>query len=85
MKDWVKFKILLDEQYNWPAEYLFKFIIPKKEKDLLVQILLGHQIKTRPSKTGKYISVTSTKIFNSSDEVIEVYQKVQIIDGLMSL
>ncbi|TNF31851.1 MAG: DUF493 family protein, partial [Deltaproteobacteria bacterium] len=38
-----------------------------------------------PSSSGKYISLTIVMEVSSSDHVIEVYERVQVIDGLISL
>lgn len=80
------FKRLLDQQYDWPADYTFRFVIPNQKMAELVDLLGdGHDLKTNSSKTGKYISIKATKNFESSEKVIEVYDKVKVISGLVSL
>ena len=37
--DFNKFKHLLDNSYSWPAEYIFRFIIPFTELSELERIL----------------------------------------------
>ncbi len=71
--DTSKFKTLLDEQITWPDYYSFKFITKTDQKHLLTELLSDHKLEEKPSKNGKYTSVTSRKILNSSDEVIAVY------------
>ena len=85
MKDWEKFKALLDEHYSWPQPYKFKFIVPAHKKDEAAEILNDHDLDFRPSRTGKYTSVTAVRVFHETDQVIEVYQRVSKIDGLISL
>jgi putative lipoic acid-binding regulatory protein len=50
-----------------------------------MELLEDHIIEQKPSKNGKYTSLTSRKILNSSDEVIAVYQKVSQIEGVITL
>ncbi len=83
-KRW-KLKLLLDESYEWPAEYLFKFIVPMEELPKILVILNGMNIENRPSTNGKYISVSAKKILQSSDEVLKVYESVKVVKGIISL
>ncbi|ATH08621.1 DUF493 domain-containing protein [Halobacteriovorax marinus] len=80
-----KFKALLDDQYTWPAPYLFKFIVPSTELKNLEEMVEGNKLSEKPSKNGKYTSVSFTSVCNSSDEVIQMYQKVSTIPGILSL
>lgn len=80
-----KFKQLLDEQLSWPDYYTFKFITKTDAKHQVINILEDHQIMERPSKNGKYTSISSRKIFNSADEIVEVYQSVGKIEGVINL
>jgi hypothetical protein len=45
----------------------------------------GAIIKTKKSKTGKYISVSIVLKIQSSDEVISYYRKAEKIKGIISL
>ena len=80
-----KFQELLDDQVQWPEYYTFKFIIKEEQKANVMNILNDHEFREVPSRNGKYISITSKKYFQSSSEVIEVYQSLDGIDGLISL
>ncbi len=80
-----KFRSLLNDQINWPDHYTFKFVTKTESKDKLIEVLSGHQCSEKLSRNGKYTSVTSRKILNSADEVIEVYQKVSKVEGVISL
>ena len=81
-------KSKLEEQFNWPHLYLFKFIIPADNKKLaLVEALFGEdaQVTTRQSKSNKFVSVSAKEVMISADEVIAVYKKASKIEGIMSL
>lgn len=80
-----EFQALLDDQYTWPSAYLFKFIVPHAELSNLEKLIEGNKLTERPSKNGKYISVTFSAICNSSDEVLAMYTKVSSIPGIISL
>ena len=45
----------------------------------------GAVIKTKKSKTGKYISVSIVMKLASSDEVISYYQQAEKVEGIISL
>jgi putative lipoic acid-binding regulatory protein len=85
MESMDKLKELLDEQYTWPAPYLFKFIVPSVQLETLEKMISRHVMTQKPSKNGKYTSVTITVTCQSSQEVIDFYKKVSVIPGIMSL
>lgn len=76
---------LLDSRYQWPAKYRFKFIVTSDNLAPLSDLLEGGKLTTKPSKNGKYISVTYELTMNSSDEVVAIYKKASKIDGIISL
>ena len=80
-----KFKSLLDEKYQWPCHYTFKFVVNTDNEGELANIFESDQVQKRSSRTGKYISYTVTKLVDSSDHVIEIYSRASSIDGVMSL
>ena len=86
MQDYLSFKKLLDNQYDWPTRYTFKFIVPcdkvKNIKDLLGD---GFEVLERPSRSGKYISCIVHRNISSSDEVVEVYKAISTVEGVISL
>lgn len=83
--DFSKFKSLLDEQMSWPDYYNFKFVAKTDEKHKVINLLEEHEISEKLSKTGKYTSITSRIIVNSSDEVVEVYKTVSKVEGVITL
>lgn len=70
---------------EWPAGYLFKFIVPAGKIDQIVKVLPKGELSTKESGKGKYISVTSYSELGSSDEVIDVYLNASRIEGLIAL
>ncbi|MGB0778237.1 MAG: DUF493 domain-containing protein [Flavobacteriaceae bacterium] len=84
-----KLKKSLDETSKFPCPYLYKFIVPGggKQIDELRAIFETYdaQIDIKPSRTGKYDSVSIKLTVESSDQVIENYKKVENIEGIISL
>lgn len=78
-------KELLDGSYSWPAPYLFKFIVPTTSLEALEELISTHLMTQKPSKTGKYTSVSITVKCESSQEVLDFYKKVSVIPGIISL
>lgn len=64
---------------------MFKFIVPKDRKDELVKVLDGHDLQIKNSEKGNYISITSKKMINNSDEVLDIYEKAHKIEGIIAL
>lgn len=86
---YIKLKDSLEDTTKFPAEYLYKFIVPtngNQEKEVEeVFSDVDAKITTKLSKTGKYVSVSVTLIVASSDEVIAYYKKMENIEGIISL
>lgn len=84
-----KLKINLEETTKFPSKYMFKFIIPadeaKAEKINDIFSHTGAVINTKPSKTGKYQSLTILVKMKDADEVIIKYKEVTTIEGVISL
>ncbi len=79
------FKALLDETHSWPDYYRFKFIVPIDKREELMEIIKGHDIEEKESSKGNYVSVTVRVLVHSSDHIIEIYESVTIIKGIISL
>jgi hypothetical protein len=80
-----KFKSLLDESYQWPDYYEFKFIIKTDDKHLIIGKLSGFTIHETQSKQGNYTSVSARKLMKSTEEVLEIYTLMSTIKGVISL
>ena len=84
-----RLKTQLDISNTWPAEYLYKFIVPT-ESDNVVRVegafnCMGAVIKTTKSKTAKFTSISVDVTMKSADEIIEKYQEFSTIKGIVSL
>ena len=84
-----RLKVELDNSNNWPAEYLYKFIMPSVG-DNVEQVQkafdnMGAVIKTTKSKTGKFTSVSIDVTMNSAEDIISKYKEVSTIEGIVSL
>ena len=79
------FRDKLEEGYSWPSLYMFKFIVPKGKEDLVADLFPKHEIKSRVSNQGNYVSITVQSMCNSSDEIIDIYKKAHEIEGLIAL
>lgn len=84
-----RLKVELDNSNSWPAEYLFKFIVPTTEENILkvenAFNCMGAVIKTTKSKTGKFTSVSVDVTVKDSQEIIDKYQELSTIEGIVSL
>lgn len=84
-----RLKVELDNSNDWPALYLFKFIVPTdKEKIEQVELAfdcMGAVINTTKSKTGKYTSVSVNVQMKGSQEIIDKYIELSTIEGIVSL
>ena len=84
-----KLKGQLEDTTAFPADYLYKFIVPSDGNQVKeVENLFNNKgavITTKKSKTGKYISVSIVIKLESSDEVISYYKKAEKIKGIISL
>lgn len=80
-----KFKAVLDESHQWPSKYPFKFIIIPEQIEELKSVLEHDNFDIKASKKGKYVSISFELEITSSDEVINIYEKVSIIKGIIAL
>lgn len=79
------FRDKLDQEYEWPSLYTFKFIVPEHSADEIRALFQKHDIVERPSSKGNYISLTSKVMVQSSDKVIEFYLEASKVEGVISL
>jgi putative lipoic acid-binding regulatory protein len=84
-----RLKVELDISNTWPAEYLFKFIVPT-ENDNVKRIedafdCMGAILKTTKSKTGKFTSISVDVTMKDAQEIIDKYIEVSTIKGIISL
>ena len=80
----------LQESTDWPADYLYKFIVPTLEGDKLKAIQrifdnTGAVIESRKSRKGKYTSLSIMVNLPDPEAVIVKYKAVSRIEGVISL
>lgn len=84
-----RLKVELDNSNSWPALYLFKFIVPTTEENILkvedAFNCMGAVIKTTKSKTGRFTSISVDVTAKDSQEIIDKYQELATIEGIVSL
>ena len=84
-----RLKTELDMSNTWPAECLYKFIVPT-ESDNVTRVeeafdCMGAVIKTTKSKTGKFTSISVDVTMKDAQEIIDKYIEVSTIKGIISL
>jgi putative lipoic acid-binding regulatory protein len=86
---YTKLKAQLDDTTKFPADYLYKFIVPTEANQVAevetIFINSGAVINKKKSKTGKYVSVSIVLKIESSDKVISYYKRAEKIKGIISL
>jgi hypothetical protein len=79
----------LETNHDFPEDYLFKFIIPNDQAKLteIYKIFDGikHTLTNNDSKTGKYTSLSINAFVLDANQVVNIYQEVTKIEGVMSL
>lgn len=75
----------LDEFHKWPCRFMFKFITPQEKAAELTALFAGKPFTTRPSKKGRYVSITAELEMQSSEEVIALYREAGKIEGIIAL
>lgn len=82
---WDRFQELLEKDRTWPAEYLFKFIVPRSNLEELQEVFGDHPVVVRASTRGRYVSVTARIRMEDSASVVEVYRAAGEVPGVISL
>jgi len=82
---WAGFKARLDEVHDWPDSYTFKVVAPVAQVDRVLALMGDPEHSRRVSKNGTYVSLTVEFIAQGSDEVLELYRKVSVVDGVILL
>lgn len=84
-----RLKSQLESDTSWPSIYLYKFIVPANlEKIAEIEAIFDHsnaEIKTRDSSKGTYTSLSIKVKMDSPDAVIQKYNEVSKVEGVISL
>ena len=75
----------LEANHQFPESYSFKFIVKPEFQQKVESLVPDASIKLKPSSGNKYVSVTLTKVMNSSAEVVAVYNEAHKIEGIIAL
>ena len=78
-------KAKLETFESWPHRYTFKFIVPAEKQAELEALFEGHEYSFRASRRGKYVSMTCVREMPDATAVIEIYERVDRIEGSYSL
>jgi len=79
------FKNTLDQEYDFPCEYLFKFIIKNDFKEDVISLLPEAKKNIKISKKGKYVSITLSSIMKNADEIVYIYDEAAKINSIIFL
>ncbi|OFZ26983.1 MAG: hypothetical protein A2381_20375 [Bdellovibrionales bacterium RIFOXYB1_FULL_37_110] len=85
VKELENLKAFLDLEFSGPFEYLFKFIVPCEQVGELKAKLPDVKWQSRASKNGRYLSISFKKLVQNSSEVIDIYQGLSTVPGIISL
>lgn len=84
-----KLKNELIDTTVFPSDYMYKFIIPNKtELKTEVENIFNYEgavIKSKTSKSDKFISLTIIVKVKSAGDVIKKYKEAAQIEGIISL
>ena len=84
-----KLKVQLDDTTTFPSDYLYKFIVAVAgDKVAQVQEIFhdkGASITIKKSKTGKYTSISISVRMKNPENIIQKYQELSSIEGIISL
>ena len=76
------------KELEYPQVYLFKFIC-KSENQLIARVTSmfndENKLTMKPSKNGKYTSISVKETMLSSDEIMKVYREAAKITGVIIL
>ena len=84
-RDTKLFKKKLEANHDFPCSYMFKFIVPIRKKEALLNLLPKVDTKIKRSTSNKFISITLSMEIESSDKVIDIYNQVYQVEGLIAM
>lgn len=84
-RDTEQFKKKLEANHDFPCSYMFKFIVPIGKKDALLNLLPKVAFKIKRSTSNKFVSVTLCVEIESSDKVIDIYNQVYRLEGIIAI
>ena len=79
------FKEKLESAGQFPMLYMFKFIVPKGREIEVEALFPKNEIGLKPSSGGKYVSTTIKAMMDSPEQIIAIYERASLIEGVISL
>jgi uncharacterized protein len=73
------------EKMEYPCLFPFKFIVPIDKLDELLAQFQNQETSIRLSSKGNYASLTAKSFVISPEKVVEVFNRVGKIEGVISL
>ncbi|HSF54576.1 MAG TPA: DUF493 domain-containing protein [Algoriphagus sp.] len=83
--DKAAFKEKLESAGKFPMLYMFKFIVPMGRENEIGILFPNNEMILKPSSGGKYVSTTIQVMMGSADQIIEIYEQVSEIEGVISI
>ncbi len=78
----------LSSSFQFPSVYMYKFICKSNHQTIaLIENMFDEdaEILQRPSNKGNYYSITVKKVVIDVEEVINIYKRAGLIEGVMVL
>jgi len=80
---------LLDDQYDWPDFYQFKFICSLENKDNFIKLIEAidgvEKLEINPSVKKHYFSVHFRMYVEEASLIIYTYKSLSVIDGIIKI
>jgi len=76
------------ESEDWPLKYMFKFITPNQDGkvDQIKALLPDHgDISFKHTSNLKHVAITCVAVMDNADQIINVTEKVDEIEGVIIL
>jgi hypothetical protein len=83
--DKASFKEKLEASGQFPMLYMFKFIVPNGKEHEVAILFPKNEMGLKASSGGKYVSTTIKSMMDSSEQIMEIYEKASKIEGIVSL
>lgn len=78
----------LDQVHDWPSVYMFKFILEPDQERLEAVLAIfpkESEVLRKYSTGGKYVSITVKEVMLNADEVVQRYDRISEIEGVIVL
>jgi uncharacterized protein len=80
-----RLKKLLEEEHSGPFVYLFKFVMPLSAMEGFTKLIPNVEMVSRLSANSQYVSLSFEIEVESASVVVEIYDRVKSIPGLIAL